>query len=172
MPYTGRRLWGEDTSNEAERLRPNNTARKAVKERLSLWEGLAFSVIRNCMLDIEQDLMAQFAVKIMGWRNLRYEDAGDEGFRLFGEYKKGNEWHPGQVPDYGNEAMALWAAETYLKNAGLLSEYVTALMELTGCGDLSKIDEIFKLINAQPIVKVRAAVKAYDNQYSDSEAVN
>ena len=69
------------------------------------------------MLDPEQDLIAQFAVKIMGWRNLRYEDTGDEGLRLFGQYKKGNEWIESPVLDYGSEPMALWAAEGYLKNA-------------------------------------------------------
>ena len=37
-------MWGEDTSKEAECLRPKYTAPKAVKERLGLWEGLAFSV--------------------------------------------------------------------------------------------------------------------------------
>ena len=42
MPHTGRRLWGEDASNEAERFRPTNTALKAVKEGSGLEEGLAF----------------------------------------------------------------------------------------------------------------------------------
>jgi hypothetical protein len=32
MRQYGRRLWGEDTSIEAERLRPNDTATKAVRK--------------------------------------------------------------------------------------------------------------------------------------------
>jgi len=36
---------GEDTSKEAERLRPKKAAPKAVRKRLGLWEGLAFSVL-------------------------------------------------------------------------------------------------------------------------------
>lgn len=119
------------------------------------------------MLDPEQDLIAQFAVKIMGWRNLRYEDTRDEGLRLFGQYKKGNEWIDSPVPDYGSEPMALWAAERYLKNAGLVFDYMAELRKLTDCGDLNDADEIFKLVNAQPILKVRAAVQAYDSHKKD-----
>ena len=44
-PQHGRRLCSEDTSIETERLRPNNTAPKAVKKRLGLWEGPAFSAL-------------------------------------------------------------------------------------------------------------------------------
>src|SRR5260370_24406 len=105
------------------------------------------------MLDVERDLMAQFATKIMGWRNFRYEDS-DEGLRLIGEYKKGNEWHEAPVPDYGSEPMALWAAEAYIKNAGLVFDYIAELRKLTNCGDLDDAEEIFKVVNAQPILKV------------------
>ena len=36
------------------------------------------------------------------------------------------------------------------------------LRKLTNCGDLTDAEEIFNLVNAQPIIKVRAAVQAYD----------
>jgi hypothetical protein len=132
-------------------------------------------LLLNFMLDAEQDINGQFAMKIMGWQNLRYEDTGEEGLKLFGEVKVGNEWKDCRVPDYGTEPMALWSAETYIVNAGLRDDYVTELTLLTQAGDLTDPKEIFKLINASPLLKVRAAVQAYDKAHSsfiDSEPTN
>lgn len=113
----------------------------------------------------EKTMIAQFAEKIMDWKNLK-GTVTDIGVELEGDIGTLEGTVHGTVPNYYEDAMALWASGAYIRNKGLVLEFIQSLQELTGATDMSDLNDIFKLVFAQPQIVVQAAVRAFDKDQS------
>ena len=109
------------------------------------------------------DPIGEFAEKIMGWTNI-VEVQTEAGIpKVYGDLKAGQEeYKQAEVPNYYEDGIAMWASGNYIKQKCTSFEFVQALSELTGAADLNDSEEIFKLIFADPRLKVRAAIVAFD----------
>lgn len=115
----------------------------------------------------EEDPIVQFAQKIMGWTNVEVVET-DEGPKYIGDIQTVNGLQRLDIPDYYENGIALWAAGDSIRNKGIVFEYVQALSALTEVNDLTDPDGIFKLVFADPRLKVLAAVRVLDKNQMES----
>lgn len=115
----------------------------------------------------EEDAIVQFAQKIMGWTNVEAVET-DEGPKYIGDLQTVNGLQRLEIPDYYENGTALWAAGDYIRSKGIVFEYIQALAALTEINDFTNSDDAFKLVFADPRLKVLAAIRAFDQNQIES----
>jgi hypothetical protein len=115
----------------------------------------------------EEDPIVKFAQKIMGWTNIEAVET-EEGPKYIGDLQTVNGIQRLAIPDYYENGTALWAASEYIRSKGIVFEYIQALSVLTEVNDLTNPDDAFKLVFADPRLKVLAAVRAIDQNQKES----
>ncbi|MGH9968570.1 MAG: hypothetical protein ACREBG_12180 [Pyrinomonadaceae bacterium] len=114
----------------------------------------------------EQDPIVRFA-EIIGWTNIEAVET-EEGLTYFGDIQTIHGLQRLEVPDYYENGIALWAAGEYIRGKGIVFEYIQALSELTEANDCANPDDAFKLVFADPRLKVLAAVRAFEQNQKRS----
>lgn len=119
-------------------------------------------------MDEHKELLhVRFAERVMGWQDVAPERV--EGrLKFFGTIHTNRGPQRREVPDYSNDLGAMWAAEHYLKSAGLGPAYLSALAEAVGARDLSDPEDLFRLVCASPAQRCEAALLAHGRSAKDA----